>query len=597
MKSSESILRFMTCGSVDDGKSTLVGRLIYESGGIYQDQFASVVQDSKKNMNGSSVIDYSLFMDGLSAERQQGITIDVAYRYFKTANRKFIVADAPGHFEYTRNMATAASKSEVAIILMSVVDGLQLQTLRHAKISEIFGIKHICLVINKMDLVNYDQNIFLEQKNKFLKQIKNCKFDSVTVIPVSAINGDLLIESSDNMKWYSEKSVLQYLETVSVTNDSGKSFVFPVQYVNMNSKGVRNYLGTIVSGHLKIGDTVFNAQSMQKNIINKIVVGDKSLGSACQGQAISVNFKDQIDISRGDVLVADPTSVLISQKFEAQIIWMSSDHAIVEKNYTIQFGIQKTTAQISKIKNKISFKNLNYIDTDVVEINDIAFVEIELAQLLVIQKFEQLKSLGSFLLIDKMSHQTIAAGIVCGVDSMILKNRSDKPKVIWFTGLSGAGKSTLAKALEVSLRDLKIKSIILDGDTIRNGLSRDLGFSVSDRAENIRRISEVAKLMLEAGITVIVAAISPFSIERELASQLVGANNFIEVYVSTSLKICEARDVKGLYSKARAGLVKNFTGIDSPYEEPIAPDIEIDTEVLSIDEAVLNILNFIRPLF
>ncbi len=587
----------MTCGSVDDGKSTLVGRLIYESGGIYQDQFASVVQDSKKNMNGSSVIDYSLFMDGLSAERQQGITIDVAYRYFKTANRKFIVADAPGHFEYTRNMATAASKSEVAIILMSVVDGLQLQTLRHAKISEIFGIKHICLVINKMDLVNYDQNIFLEQKNKFLKQIKNCKFDSVTVIPVSAINGDLLIESSDNMKWYSEKSVLQYLETVSVTNDSGKSFVFPVQYVNMNSKGVRNYLGTIVSGHLKIGDTVFNAQSMQKNIINKIVVGDKSLGSACQGQAISVNFKDQIDISRGDVLVADPTSVLISQKFEAQIIWMSSDHAIVEKNYTIQFGIQKTTAQISKIKNKISFKNLNYIDTDVVEINDIAFVEIELAQLLVIQKFEQLKSLGSFLLIDKMSHQTIAAGIVCGVDSMILKNRSDKPKVIWFTGLSGAGKSTLAKALEVSLRDLKIKSIILDGDTIRNGLSRDLGFSVSDRAENIRRISEVAKLMLEAGITVIVAAISPFSIERELASQLVGANNFIEVYVSTSLKICEARDVKGLYSKARAGLVKNFTGIDSPYEEPIAPDIEIDTEVLSIDEAVLNILNFIRPLF
>ncbi len=587
----------MTCGSVDDGKSTLVGRLIYESGGIYQDQFASVVRDSKKNVNGSAVIDYSLFMDGLSAERQQGITIDVAYTYFKTANRKFIVADTPGHLEYTCNMATAASKSEVAVILVSATDGLQLQTSRHVKISEIFGIKHICLVINKMDLVNYDQNIFLEQKNKFLNQIKNCKFDSVTVIPVSAINGDLLIHSSEHMKWYSGQSVLQYLETVSVKKDSEKSFVFPVQYVDINSKGVRNYLGTVVSGQLKIGDTVFNAQSMQKNIVNEIVVGDKSMERASQGQAISVNFKDQIDISRGDVLVADPSSILISQKFLAQIIWMSSNHAIVDKNYTIQFVNQKTTAQISKIKNKISFKNLNYIDADVVEMNDIASVEIELAQLLVIQKFEQLKPLGSFLLIDKISHQTLAAGIVCGVDSVILKNRSDKPKVIWFTGLSGAGKSTLAKVLEVSLRDRGFRTCILDGDKIRHGLSRDLGFSVSDRAENIRRIAEVTKLMLEAGITVIVAAISPYLKDRELAKQLIGADNFIEVYVSTSLKICEARDVKGLYSKARAGLVKNFTGIDSPYEEPAAPDIKIDTEVLSVDEAVLNIFNFIRPLF
>ncbi len=609
MKSSEKLLRFMTCGSVDDGKSTLIGRLIYESGGIYKDQLISAQKDSKKSINDSTAIDYSLLLDGLSAEREQGITIDVAYRYFKTANRKFIVADTPGHFEYTRNMATAASKSEVAVLLMSAIDGLQHQTSRHAKIAEVFGIKHICLIINKMDLVNYDQNIFLQQENKFLNQIKKCQFESITVIPTSALNGDLLIEPSKNMEWYLGPTLLNYLESVTIISGTEDSFVLPIQYVNKKSNGVRHYLGTVAAGQIKIGQLVYNPLSKQKNFIKEIFIGDKATDQASCDQAVSVSFRDQIDISRGDVLVADINTVAISQKFEAQIIWMSSELASVRKNYTILLGAQISTVQITKFKNKIDLDNLNDIETEKIEMNDIVCVEIEISQPFVIQKFKTSKDLGSFLLVDKVNHQTLAAGVVRTVELINTQNifqknsiqkferetaNGHKARVIWFTGLSGAGKSTLANALDLSLHKKNFKTYVLDADQIRRGLNSDLGFSVSDRAENIRRIAEVAKLMMDVGLIVIVAAISPFSKERELAKKLIGAENFIEIYVSTSLSVCENRDTKGLYSKARSGLIHDFTGIDSPYEKPMQPNLEIDTEVLSVEAAIFDILDYMQ---
>lgn len=594
------LLRFITCGSVDDGKSTLIGRMLYEAQLIFEDQVTSLQKDSQKVGTQGGDIDFALLVDGLAAEREQGITIDVAYRFFNTDRRKFIVADTPGHEQYTRNMVTGASTADVAIILVDASQGILTQTKRHSFITSLLGIEHVVLAVNKMDLVDYDQGVFDKICNDYesLRQFFN--FKSVTQIPVSALKGDNVIERSIKMHWYQGPTLLGFLETVAVREAlSDHSFRFPVQWVNRPNADFRGFSGTVVAGSIQRGDQIRALPSGQQAAISDIVLFDQSLDAALTDQAVTLTLDREIDLSRGDLIVSAQNPCEVSDQFEAELVWMDAEEGFIGRSYLMQLGSSKANATLTDIKFKYDINSFEHLSGRSLNLNEIAQVQINLDTAIPFEPYSDCPSLGSFVLIDRYSNATIAAGMIrfglrraTNVHQQALtvdraareKLAVHKGRVVWLTGLSGAGKSTIANATESLLHHQGYRTYILDGDNIRLGLSKDLGFSDADRIENIRRIAEVAKLMMDAGIVVITAFISPFRAERDMARSLIGSDDFMEVFVDTPLDVAESRDPKGLYQKARRGALPNFTGIDSDYQAPTAPDLTLDAASLTVDQ-------------
>ena len=611
IQSKQDTLRFITCGSVDDGKSTLIGRLLWESKQIFDDQFESLQNDSKRFGTLGEEIDFALLVDGLAAEREQGITIDVAYRFFSTPKRKFIVADTPGHEQYTRNMVTAASTASVAIILINAKYGIQIQTRRHAYLVSLMGIKNIVLAINKMDLTEYDKNIFNNIKNSFSTLSKSLEFSNITAIPLSALKGDNITTRSKNTPWYNGPTLIAYLETVEATQTDNKQFVFPVQWVNRPNSNFRGYSGTVASGNIQTGDAIRVTTSGQTAKIKSLITFDDKQLSASTGDTITIVLDKEIDVSRGDILSKKNQPLEMTNQFTAYIIWLHKDSGLIGRNYEIKLANQWAVASITEIKHGIDINSGNFEPAKELQLNDIAVCNLALSRSLVFNSFKESKVLGSFILVDRYSKATLAAGLIQhnlrraqNVHRQELhiskelreKLNGHKAKVIWFTGLSGSGKSTIANLLEKELYKLGHKTYILDGDNIRQGLNKDLGFTDADRVENIRRVAEVAKLMLDAGLIVITAFISPFKAERQMAKELIGKDNFIEIFVDTPLEICEQRDPKGLYLKARKGEIPNMTGIDSPYERPSNPSLILNTTGSNLNSNVEIILKKITSL-
>ena len=590
----QDLLRFITCGSVDDGKSTLIGRLLWDSQSLLEDQIQSLLSDSKKFGTQGESIDFALLVDGLSAEREQGITIDVAYRFFSTGKRKFIVADTPGHEQYTRNMVTAASTAQLAIILVDSTQGLLTQTKRHSYLVSLMGIKQVILAVNKMDLINYDHSQFNQIEQSFKSHSNEFGFSNITAIPVSALKGDNITGTSKKTPWYKGPSLIHALENTPIETQENYKCVLPIQLVNRPNSIFRGFSGTIASGHIKVGDEIRINASGQISMIEEIITPSKALSKrgekAMSGEAVTITLKDEIDISRGDILTSPKEPLSYSDQFEATLIWLSDSPGYAGRSYDIKLSAQNTSANITSIKHRIDINNLAKIACNELVLNEIAICNIALSKNITFDSYNQFKELGSFILIDRFSNNTVAAGLINhnlrraeNIHTQALSiNRSareklngHKGKVIWFTGLSGSGKSTLANALELELHQIGKHTYVLDGDNIRQGLNKDLGFTDADRIENIRRIAEVAKLMMDAGIIVMTAFISPFKRERAMAKTLIGEDDFIEVYVDTPIDICEKRDPKGLYKKVRAGLLPNFSGISSDYEIPTNPDLII----------------------
>lgn len=592
----QDLLRFITCGSVDDGKSTLIGRLLWESQHILEDQIRSLQSDSKKFGTQGENIDFALLVDGLAAEREQGITIDVAYRFFASKKRKFIVADTPGHEQYTRNMITGASTADVAIILIDASKGVLTQTKRHAYLASLMGIKHIGLAINKMDLVKFSQDTFNSIEADFRKFTRDFGFESVTGIPVSALLGDNITQASSNMPWYSRLTLMAFLENVAITQATEASPALPVQWVNRPNSDFRGFSGTVAQGTLKVGDAVRVTASGQTANITEIITPNAALikkGSKVHaGEAVTLCLDTEIDASRGDVFSLAKQPLVMTDQFEATLIWMAMDAGFTGRSYDIVLSTQTATASITSIKYQIDINTLAHQATKELSLNAIAVCNIFVSKPLVFDAYKNSKHFGSFILVDRFTNATIAAGLITHslrrADNIhqqaltITKKEREHlnghpGKVIWFTGLSGSGKSTLANALEVELHRQGKRTYILDGDNIRQGLNKDLGFTDSDRVENIRRITEVAKLMMDAGLIVMTAFISPFKRERDMARQLIGQEHFVEVFVDTPIEVCENRDPKGLYQKAREGKLPNFSGVSSPYEAPDMPDVKVNT--------------------
>jgi bifunctional enzyme CysN/CysC len=607
-QASLDLLRFITCGSVDDGKSTLIGRMLYESQMIFDDQVASLKNDSKKYGTQGEDIDFALLVDGLSAEREQGITIDVAYRFFSSGKRKFIVADTPGHEQYTRNMATGASTADLAILLVDARNGIMTQTKRHSFIVSLLGIKNIILAINKMDLVNYDEKIFNQINKEYRDFSKELKFHKIQSIPISALKGDNVYQKSKLMKWYKDKTLFHYLETVRVKSQKKSNLIFPIQRVNRPNLNFRGYSGTLVSGILKTGDDIITIPSHQKAKIKEIYIGDKSIKSASFRDSITLTLNKEIDISRGDVICNKDSLVETSDQFNINIIWMANEHCFPGRSYIAKIHNSTSTVKILEIKKIYDVNTLKYQPGKELTLNDVAEVTISSNKNISYTPYQENKFLGSMIFIDPLSNQTIGVGMINFAlrrsknihyqNLSINKELREKMnghtgQVLWLTGLSGSGKSTIANALEKVLYAQGKKTYILDGDNIRHGLNKDLGFTDKDRVENIRRVAEVAKLMCDAGLIVITAFISPFRSEREMAKSLFTLNEFKEIFISTPLKIAEKRDPKGLYKKARKGEIPNFTGIDSPYEQPINPDLKIDTSKNDVEVSVKKILEII----
>ena len=604
----QDLLRFITCGSVDDGKSTLIGRLLWEAQQLFDDQLASLQSDSKKHGTQGENIDFALLVDGLAAEREQGITIDVAYRFFATSKRKYIVADTPGHEQYTRNMVTGASTADVAILLVDARAGLLTQTRRHAFLTSLMGIKHVALAINKMDLVDYSQKTFGQIKEAFEKFAATLGFESITAIPISALKGDNITERSANTTWYHGPTLMGYLDTIEINTIKNETAVFPVQWVSRPDSNFRGLSGTLAQGQISAGDEVRVTASGQTAMVADIVTMDGSLTSARAGEAITICLDREIDASRGDVLSLAKSPLEMTDQFEATIVWMHQDEGMAGRNYDLKLSTQWATASITNIKHRIEINTLATVASKSLKLNDIAVCNIATAKPIVFEPYETSPTLGGFILVDRFTHATVAAGMIKhnlrraqNVHKQALSiTRTDrerlnghKGKVVWFTGLSGSGKSTLANALEVELHSRGMRTYILDGDNIRQGLNKDLGFTDADRVENIRRIAEVAKLMMDAGMIVMTAFISPFKREREMARDLIGADHFIEVHVSTSLEVCEKRDVKGLYKQAREGKVPNMTGINSAYEPPELPAYKVDTAGASVSEQIQELVQLI----
>ncbi len=595
-------LRFITCGSVDDGKSTLIGRMLWESRQLFEDQLATLEQESARFGTQGNALDFALLVDGLAAEREQGITIDVAYRFFSTSKRKFIVADTPGHEQYTRNMVTGASTADLAVLLVDARQGVLTQTRRHAYLVSLVGIRHVVLAINKMDLMGFDESVFQHIQDTFRQFSAGLGFESVTAIPVSALQGDNMTERSPRTPWYSGPTLMGFLETVNVQPKTSGRLVYPVQWVNRPHQDFRGFCGTVCEGQVKVGDEVRVTASGQTARVSGIVTMGGPLDRADTNEAVTLTLDREIDISRGDVLSLSQSPLETTDQFEATRVWMNEEHGLVGRNYEIKLSTQWASDSITTLKHRVDVNTLAHEACKALELNDIALCNLALSRPIVFAPYGESPTLGSFILVDRYSHATVAAGMIThslrraqNVHRQALSiTREDrehlnghKGRVIWFTGLSGSGKSTLANALEKALHQQGRRTYILDGDNIRQGLNRDLGFTEADRVENIRRVAEVARLMMDAGLIVMTAFISPFRRERDMARQVIGADHMIEVYVNTPLDICEQRDPKGLYRKARSGQLPNMTGIDSPYEPPERAEIVVNGgEESEIHEAI-----------
>ncbi|ADE39775.1 sulfate adenylyltransferase subunit CysN [Candidatus Puniceispirillum marinum] len=601
-----STLRFITCGSVDDGKSTLIGRILYEAQILFENQIETLKKESMKSGTQGNEIDFALLLDGLEAEREQGITIDVAYRYFTTKRRKFIVADTPGHEQYTRNMVTGASTADVAVILVDARKGILEQTRRHSIICSTLGIKRIVLAINKMDLVDYDHDIFDHIEDDYRTFADQLNFESITPIPISALKGCNILQPATQTEWYKGPTLMGFLEAVEtrqlLTDDP---FRMPVQWVNRPNLDFRGFAGTIAAGHIDVGQNVRILPSGETANIKEILLFKDSLASAEADQAVTLTLDREVDISRGDLIVAADAPAEISDQFEIELMWMDHEPGYSGRSYFLKLGTSLVSAQITDIKHKININTYEKLSANKLELNDLSVVTLRTDHPIPFEKYEDCAGLGGLILIDRISNQTVAAGMIKFAlrrarNVHMHKLEIDKPsrqrlnghksKVIWFTGLSGSGKSTIANALEVELHSRGIRTYILDGDNIRHGLNNDLGFTDADRVENIRRISEVAKLMVDAGIVVITAFISPFKAERNMARALFEDDEFVEVFVDTPLALAESRDPKGLYKKARKGELPNFTGIDSPYEAPENPEMRVYTDTQDLDVIVKSLM-------
>ena len=605
----KSLLRFITCGSVDDGKSTLIGRLLYESKLLYDDQLASLQSESKAHGTQGDDIDFALLVDGLAAEREQGITIDVAYRYFSTEKRKFIVADTPGHEQYTRNMATAASTADLAILLIDARQGVVTQTRRHAYIVSLLGIRHIVLAVNKMDLVDYSAARFQEICDDFAGFADRLDFASVTAIPVSALKGDNIVAESAMTGWYDGPALMPFLETVAAEKPANAAgFTLPVQWVNRPDMAFRGFSGQVASGQMSAGDKVRILPGGRESKLDRIVTANGDLPIAQTGQSVTLTLADEIDVSRGAVICAADEPVEAADQFEAHILWMAEDAMLPGRPYLMKMGTQTGSAIVNTPKYKVNVNTLEELATRTLELNEIGLVTLSVDRQMAFTPYQDNRLLGSFILIDKATNHTVGAGMIrfalrraanvhwqaLDIDRQKLaEQKGQKPAVLWFTGLSGSGKSTIANALQQKMFAAGRHTTLLDGDNVRHGLNRDLGFTDADRVENIRRVGEVAKLMLHAGLFPLVSFISPFRAERQLARDLVEDGEFIEIHVATPLSVAEARDPKGLYKKARAGEIANFTGIDSPYEPPESPEISIDTTELSAEQAADKIIAYL----
>jgi len=606
----KSLLRFITCGSVDDGKSTLIGRLLYESKLIFEDQLAALEADSRKVGTQGENIDFALLVDGLAAEREQGITIDVAYRFFSTEKRKFIVADTPGHEQYTRNMATGASTADLAVVMIDARKGVLTQTRRHSFIVSMLGVKRVVLCVNKMDLVGYSQHVYNDIDEEYRAFAASLGIESIVTIPVSALVGDNVTERSTRMPWYSGPTLMEHLETVEVeADDRAKPFRMPVQWVNRPNLDFRGFCGQIASGVLKPGDRIKALPSGRESRVARIVTYDGDLQQAVAGQSITVTLEDEIDISRGDVIAAADAPCEVADQFEAHILWMSEKHMLPGRPYVMKVGARTVACTPASPKYKVNVNTLEHLAAKSLELNEIGVCNLSLDRDIAFDPYKENRDTGGFILIDRLSNETVGMGLLhfalrraSNIHRQAMKidkaaraeQKNQKPCVLWFTGLSGSGKSTIADIVSQKLHALNRHTTTLDGDNVRHGLNRDLGFTDVDRVENIRRVAEVSKLMVDAGLIVITSFISPFRAERQLARSLVEEGEFLEIFVDTPLEVAESRDVKGLYKKARAGLIKNFTGIDSPYEAPRAAEMVIDTTKANPEQAADQVIAYLE---
>ena len=590
-------LKILTCGSVDDGKSTLIGRLLFDSKNIYSDQLSQTKIESEKYGTQGKQIDLALLIDGLQAEREQGITIDVAYRYFETEKCKFIIADTPGHEEYTRNMVTGASNSDVGIILVDATKGILDQTKRHTFILSLLGIENIIVAVNKMDLINYDEKKFKDIIASFKNFAREFNFNLQKFIPISALVGDNVFQKNINISWYNGKSLIDELEEISLKEPLEEEiFSLPVQFVNRLSSDFRGYSGTITSGKIKINDEVHVFSSKEKIKIIKILTPKGESDFAVKGQAVTLTLDKEVDISRGDLLCSVKNhNYFLSDQFASHIIWMNKEQMIPERNYIFKFINFQTIGKITDLVHKININSFEKIASKFLNLNEIGYAKVALNKNTIFNPYKNNKKLGSFVIIDQFNNQTVGAGVI----EHELRRASNiswhqMPCVLWFTGLSGSGKSTIANIIEQKLHKLEKHTYLLDGDNVRHGLNKDLGFTDVDRVENIRRISEVSRLMVDAGLITIVSFISPFKSERKMARALVEGDEFIEIYVDTSIEECEKRDPKGLYKKARSGKLINFTGIDSNYEIPSSPEIILETKIKSAEELADEVILYLK---
>ena len=605
----KGLLRFLTCGSVDDGKSTLIGRLLFESKTLFEDQLSALAADSRKSGTRGDDIDFALLVDGLSAEREQGITIDVAYRFFSTDRRKYIVADTPGHEQYTRNMVTGASTADLAIILVDARKGVLTQTRRHSYLVSLLGLRHVVLAVNKMDLVGYSEEVCHRIESDYRTFAARIGIEDVACIPISAVNGDNVFSRSSRMPWYSGPSLMDHLETVPIEHEPASApFRMPVQCVNRPNLDFRGFAGIVSSGSIAVGDRVVALPSARSSTVRAIVNGFDEALKAVAGQSITVVLDDELDVSRGDVLVEAGSRPGVADQFEATVIWMSEQAMLPGRSYLLKTSTQTVTAMVAPLKYKINVNTLEHTAAKRLELNDIGVCGLDLSKPIVFEPYRDNREMGGFILIDRLTNATVGAGLLhfslrrahnvhwqaLDVDKRARASQKDqKPCVLWFTGLSGAGKSTIANLLERRLLALGRHTYLLDGDNVRHGLNKDLGFTEADRVENIRRVAEVARLMADAGLIVLVSFISPFRAERRMARGLLETGEFVEVFVDTPLDVAESRDPKGLYKKARRGELKNFTGLDSPYEPPEEPELRIDTTSLQPEEATETIIQFL----
>jgi bifunctional enzyme CysN/CysC len=609
----KSLLRFITCGSVDDGKSTLIGRLLYDSKMIFEDQLAALEADSKRVGTQGQEIDFALLVDGLAAEREQGITIDVAYRFFSTEKRKFIVADTPGHEQYTRNMVTGASTADLAVILIDARKGVLTQTRRHSYLAHLIGIRNLVLAVNKMDLIGYDRAKYDAIVADYRAFATSIGIDAFTPMPISGFKGDNITSPSTNTPWYTGPTLMTHLETVAldVTSDQAKPFRMPVQWVNRPNLDFRGFSGLIATGTVKPGDAVRVLPSGKTSSVTRVVTMDGDLARGVAAQSVTLTFADEIDCSRGDVIAVADNPPEVADQFEATIVWMADEALLPGRPYWLKLGTQMVSATVQPPKYQINVNTMEQLAAKTLELNAIGVATFSTDKPIVFEPYANNRTLGGFILIDKINNATVAAGMIhfalrrsqnvhwqatdIGREAhAALKNQT--PRVLWFTGLSGAGKSTIANEVEKRLNLMNRHTFLLDGDNIRHGINKDLGFTEADRIENIRRVGEIAKLMADAGLIVLTAFISPFRIERDMVRAMLPAGEFVEIFVETPLEVAEARDVKGLYKKARAGALKNFTGIDSPYEAPGDPEIRVNTVEMTPAEAADYIISLIMPL-